>query len=77
VPRPEAIRDRKAIHAYITAEAHDTLYSFAEENATSVSALVESWLMDLREEIAADGMEIRQDWVKRARKVDSRRRRRT
>lgn len=69
--------ERKAIHAYISAGAHDTLYKFAEENAASVSALLESWLAELREEIDADGMDIRLPWVKSARKIDSQRRRRS
>lgn len=66
--------DRKAIHAYLTDEAHDALYRFARLNGPTVSAILQAWCNELAEEMADDGPEIRQDLVRAARAIDAERR---
>lgn len=71
--------DRRALHAYLSEEAHAAWQGFAEENGTSVTGLLEELGRQLDEEIAAaggDAASVRQDWVKGARKIDAQRRRR-
>jgi hypothetical protein len=68
--------DRKAIHAYVSDEAHETLYEFSEAHSASISGLLEAWLLDLREEMADDGPNCRMGWVEHARRIDVSRRRR-
>lgn len=68
--------ERKAIHAYVSEEAHETLYDFSEAHSASVSGLLEAWLLDLREEVADEGPHCRMGWVEQARRIDVSRRRR-
>lgn len=70
--------ERQALHAYLSEKAHQAWQSFAEENGVSVTGLLEALGVQLADEIeaAGDAADIRQDWVKRGRKIDAQRRRR-
>jgi hypothetical protein len=70
--------ERKAIHAYLSVDASQAWVDFAEENGVSVTGLLEALGLDLRMELRAssDATLVRQDWVKRGRKIDAQRRRR-
>lgn len=69
--------DRPAVHAYLSVEAHAAWQMFAEENGCSLTGLLESIGQDLAKEMAEAGdSDIRQLWVKAARKIDAARRRR-
>ncbi len=64
---------RKALHAYLSDEAHETWHALAAEYGVSVSGLLEAMAPDL----VAKGASTRYDaTIKRARKVDVERRRR-
>lgn len=63
--------NRKALHAYVTDEAHDAWHDFAATNGVSVSALLEVMAFGL----AVDAEPV--DLVTEARRVDAERRRRT
>jgi hypothetical protein len=69
---------REAIHAYLSEEAHSAFMAFAEENGVSVTGLLEALGLELSVELgmSSDATDIRQDWVKRGRKIDAARRRR-
>lgn len=77
-PAPE----RKAIHAYVAPDTHATWTLFAEDNGVSITGLLEALGIDLGKEIekaeaeGGDATDIRQDWVRAARKIDAIRRRR-
>lgn len=73
-----ATEDRKAVHAYLSIDAHDVLQDYADANGVSVTSLIETLALQLDKEIAdaGDPMDVRQDWVRDARKVDAERRRR-
>jgi hypothetical protein len=43
---------RRAIHAFVSAEAHDTWHDFAAEEGVSVSALIEAFAPQLSDEQA-------------------------
>lgn len=69
--------DSSALHAYLSKEARTAWRTFSEENGVSVTGLLESLGLNIAEEL--DGHEaddIRQDWVKAARRIDVQRRRR-
>jgi len=73
--------DRQALHAYLSEEAHAAWQTFAEENGVSVTGLLEQLGLDLADELEVggdpvDATEIRQGWVKGARRIDAARRRR-
>jgi hypothetical protein len=69
--------DRFALHAYLSEKSFTAWRAFAEENGVSVTGLLEALGLNLAAEIAETGdTDIRQDWVKVARKVDGIRRRR-
>lgn len=69
--------DRKAIHSYLTAEAHDGLYAFARFNGPSVSAILQAWINDLLAEVEEAGtQEVRKELVQAARQIDADRRQR-
>jgi len=73
----ETTADRFALHAYLSYEAHRAWQEFSEVNGISVTGLLESLGLLLREELAKkDPTDIRQDWVKAGRKIDAQRRRR-
>lgn len=68
---------RPSLHAYLSDEAHDAWQVFAEENGVSITGLVEALGQDLLLGMRKEGAtEIRQDWVKDARRIDAARRRR-
>lgn len=69
---------REAIHAYLSLGAHGAYQTFAEENGVSVTGLLEALGLELSVELgmSSDATDIRQDWVKRGRKIDAERRRR-
>lgn len=69
---------RPALHAYLSRPAHDGITIFATENGVSATALLEALGLEIAAEIeaGADPVEVRQDWVKAARKIDAARRRR-
>jgi hypothetical protein len=68
--------DRYAIHAYVTQLSHETLNNFAEEHGVSVTGLIEAMCVNLAEMILVKGMDFDLEWVKAARKIDAKRRRR-
>ena len=70
---------RKALHAYVSDDAHDQWHGFAAEQGVSVSAILEALApeLDVDSERAGDNMRQRlDDVVKAARKIDAQRRRR-
>jgi|688.fasta_scaffold06002_13 hypothetical protein len=64
--------ERRAIHAYLSPEAHESWRNFADENGVSVSALLEAYAA-LLQDLGDDG---RKAIVGAARMIDSARRRR-
>jgi hypothetical protein len=69
---------RKAIHAYLSPEAHDAWHDFAAENGVSVSGLLEAIANQWAEKVAR-GEQVLPDeerLVRTARRVDAERRRR-
>ena len=69
---------RKAIHAYLTPEAHDRWHDFAAEEGVSVSGLLEAIARDWKDQLDA-GAEVPANLdalAKAARKIDASRRRR-
>lgn len=67
--------ERKALHAYLSPEAHEAWHDFAAENGVSVSGLIEV-LPELFGSATQSDRKITDKLVKSARKVDSARRRR-
>ncbi len=70
---------RKALHAYVSDDAHDQWHEFAAEQGVSVSAILEALApeLDLETAQSAEQMKDRLNTVvKSARKIDARRRRR-
>lgn len=73
-PMPE---ERRAIHAYLTVEAHDVWHTVAEETGISLSGFLEALAIDMREHPPADTGHARwPEIVRTARKIDAQRRRR-
>lgn len=70
--------EREAIHAYVDVWSHRAWQSFAEENGVSVTGLIEALGREIGDEVerVGDPTEVRQPWVKAARKIDADRRRR-
>lgn len=70
---------RKALHAYVSDDAHEQWHGFAAEQGVSVSAVLEALAPELDLE-TADGSEPLNDRldgvVRAARKIDAQRRRR-
>ncbi len=66
--------DRRAIHAYVTDEAHDCWHDFAAEQGVSVSAVLEALASQLG--TTADMAAVLDDVVTNARRIDATRRRR-
>jgi hypothetical protein len=64
---------RRALHAYLSDEAHNTWHEVASENGVSVSALLEAMAVGLSEEQTSGPLVT---VVSRARRVDAERRRR-
>ncbi len=70
---------RKALHAYVSDDAHDQWHGFAAEQGVSVSAVLEALAgeLDLDHDEAEHQMKDRLEGVvKIARKIDAKRRRR-
>jgi hypothetical protein len=69
--------DRQAIHAYVSKEAHTAWGIFSEVNGVSLTSLLEALGLELRGELEdIDAADLRQDWIKSARRIDAERRRR-
>lgn len=70
---------RKAIHAYLSTEAHDAWHDFAAENGVSVSGLIEAIAQDwsTNEGVGDTDSQEAERLAKMVRKVDAKRRRRT
>jgi hypothetical protein len=69
---------RKAIHAFLTPEAHEAWHDFAAENGVSVSALIEAMAMDWQDRRDDEGFELPEmdELARSARRIDAQRRRR-
>jgi hypothetical protein len=70
---------RKAIHAYLSPEAHDQWHDFAAENGVSVSGLLEAIGLEWKDQMQTDGGDLPPEiegLAKRARRIDASRRRR-
>lgn len=71
------VGERQALHAYLSPEAHEAWQVFAESNGVSVTGLLEALGLDLRDELEdVEPDDLRQPWVKIARRIDANRRRR-
>ena len=70
---------RKAIHAYLSPEAHDAWHDFAAENGVSVSGLIEAVAQDWAQGEGAGDTEsdTAEQLARLARKIDAQRRRRS
>jgi uncharacterized protein YdbL (DUF1318 family) len=69
---------RRAIHAYISDEAHDAYNTFAEENGISVTGLIQALAEQLAEELeTGQADEVWKPTVKLARRIDATNRRRS
>jgi hypothetical protein len=67
---------RKAIHAYLTPEAHDAWHGFAAEHGVSVSGLLEALAQHWSEQSdGADSIPV-PELTRAARRIDAARRRR-
>lgn len=70
-------KQRRAIHAYVSEQAHDALNHFAMENGVSVTSLIEATAQELAAELEHfDADELRQGTVKLARRIDAANRKR-
>jgi len=68
---------RQALHAYLSPGAHTSWQTFSEDNGVSVTGLLEALGLELEQELEdVEADDLRQDWVKRARRIDAERRRR-
>ncbi|MEM7321860.1 MAG: hypothetical protein ACR2QK_12890 [Acidimicrobiales bacterium] len=70
---------RKALHAYVSDDAHDHWHGFAAEQGVSVSAILEALAPELNLDAALSHEQLGQRLntvVKSARKIDAQRRRR-
>lgn len=71
------VAERNAIHAYLSDDAREGWEVFSEEAGTSITALLEVLGCDLNHELSNQGIPaFRKEWIRLARKVDSRRRKR-
>ena len=70
--------ERRALHAYLTPEAHDAWHDFAAENGVSVSGMLEAYGLELSSIVdgSAKPRKDQQALVDTARKIDAVRRRR-
>jgi hypothetical protein len=71
--RPEP---RKALHAYLSDEAHDAWHDRAAEHGVSVSALLEAIAQYIGKDPASDDFGKGADIIRTARSIDTERRRR-
>jgi hypothetical protein len=71
------IEDRSALHAYLSVDSHASWQRFSEANGISITSLLEVLGLELEEEMRrTDPDDLRQPWVKAARRIDAIRRRR-
>lgn len=69
---------RRALHAYVSDDAHDAWHDFAAENGVTVSALLEALTPHLQTEPSDATLESAwEESIKSARAVDAARRRRS
>jgi hypothetical protein len=69
--------ERRAIHAYLTAESHDVWHRVSEEAGVSLSGFLEALAGDMSQHPPERGGHPRwDDIVQDARRIDSQRRRR-
>ena len=69
--------ERRAIHAYLTAESHDVWHKASEQAGVSLSGLLEAMATDMAAHPPSEGGQPRwDDVVESARKIDAQRRRR-
>lgn len=77
-PQMTKTASRRALHAYVSDEAHDAWHEFAAENGVTVSGLLEALTAHLGADSAAPTLEAAwEDSIRSARAVDARRRRRS
>lgn len=71
-------QSRKALHAYVTDQAHERWHGFAAEQGVSVSAILEALATALGPEAPSPGTTCVEltDVVVEARRIDAQRRRR-
>lgn len=70
---------RRALHAYVSDDAHDLWHGFAAEQGVSVSAILEALAPELNFEAQQSGEQLKERLntvVKSARQIDAARRRR-
>lgn len=71
------VTDRQALHAYLSKRAHVAWSAFSEANGVSVTGLLEALGQELADELEdVEPDDLRQTWVKIARRIDAQRRRR-
>ncbi|MCP4087711.1 MAG: hypothetical protein GY745_22090 [Actinomycetia bacterium] len=70
-------KQRKALHAYVTADAHNQWHDFAAENGVSVSAILEALAPELDSDPIGAGSGRMDQIIKLARRIDAQRRRRS
>lgn len=69
--------ERRAIHAYLTVESHETWHQVAEEEGISLSGFLEALATDMKDNPPDEGGHPRwREVVKSARRIDAARRRR-
>lgn len=69
--------DRRALHAFLSDDAHDAWHEVATELGVSVSGMLEAMAFELQKPVRESALGDRVDiLVKRARKIDAERRRR-
>lgn len=69
---------RRALHAYVSDDAHDAWHDFAAENGVTVSGLLEALTPHLQATADDRSLETAfEDSIKAARAVDAQRRRRS
>ncbi len=72
-------KGRKALHAYVSDDAHDQWHGFAAEQGVSVSAILEALAPELDTDAQNEAADLGSRLtavVKAARKIDAQRRRR-
>lgn len=76
VERQKVTKKRRALHGYLSDEAHEAWHQFAETHGISVSATLESLAVELEDNDHPQRQVILERIIARARKIDAARRRR-